>query len=1028
MIKKRLAFGVLFLALFILSMSSVSAATNNPPYTHNSGLCVQTGYECPTCDPAWNKTCDTIGLDCINGQTGPGYCQPEWVNNCKSSENCGCSYGNGTILYYQDSDGDTYGDSSNSRYYCEDENPLGWILDNTDCDDNNVNAWFLSNPGSPAYVDSDGDGYGAGAKQIGICIGSSWAPSGYALNNGDCDDNNAPTCNTDCSTKAYYASDVDSYCDSPLNSHRECDAPAGYTFSNPALCTDCANTNSSAWQIDTFCYDEDGDGYTTGTDSLNLCYGSPSPPSQTQFDCSTFDDCAPSDPTRWVTTVAYPDRDNDGYGDNPSEVICIGSGGLNYNGINYTYTPGDCDDSTSLCNVGSNACDWLVYYDGDQDTYCDPNTDPIRRCDASTVDPDYNVDFNSNQTGMCTGNYSDCDDTNPNRYWLGDFYLDADRDYFCLNQEYSGNPFCYGVEINTWPTSPDYTYGPSCNDFSDCNDADNTKWREMDFCYDSDLDTYTTGNLTNVCYGTVEPPNQWQYSCSVFDDCAPNDPTRWTNQTFYYKDCDGDGFGNTSTGKYYCVGGPSTLVVDSCNLVLSAGDCDDSVPSCNVDCATQLYNDSDTDGYCNPNLDSHRKCDAAFPYIINDSNLCTDCAPNNISAWHTDTFCYDEDEDGYTTGTDSLTLCYGTPSPPRQTQFNCSVFPDCSPSDPNRWQDIWAYRDDDQDGYGNTSTGAYYCFGADMCIPQPDPDAGCYNLTSGDCDDGVFNCNVGAQSCDWLNFYDGDQDNFCDSSVPGVRRCDAPYPYTVDLNTNDSTACTNPFSDCDDGVPECNNNYNGNYFACDWLNYYDGDNDTYCNSSIAPIRRCDAYIVNPLYSVDFNTTQTGQCVNPRSDCDDQVASCNVDCVTPFYADTDSDNYGDPSNKHRYCDASAVYINDSRDCDDTIASLWNDANWVLASSNGTTLARVDSNGIMGITGNVTIGSVPDLPNSFKIRNSAGTLVAIIDGSTGDLYVNALNENYAPPGTGGFSIQNQGTPLASFTSAGNLDLWCLIRKFN
>lgn len=109
--------------------------------------------------------------------------------------------------YYQDADGDGFGDALNSIVGCTLE--PGYSLDNTDCDDSNpsvnptaaevcdgvdndcdgfIDDDDFSLTGAPTwYADSDGDGYGDANLSVVACN----APSGYVANNSDCDDGNA---------------------------------------------------------------------------------------------------------------------------------------------------------------------------------------------------------------------------------------------------------------------------------------------------------------------------------------------------------------------------------------------------------------------------------------------------------------------------------------------------------------------------------------------------------------------------------------------------------------------------------------------------------------------------------------------------------------------------------------------------------------------------------------------------------------------------------------------------------------------
>lgn len=88
--------------------------------------------------------------------------------------------------YYPDADGDGYGANTPTTIVCA--NPIGYVLDNTDCDDTNA----AINPTTVWYKDTDNDGYSTGAT-----LTQCTRPAGYKLpgelttTTGDCNDNNA---------------------------------------------------------------------------------------------------------------------------------------------------------------------------------------------------------------------------------------------------------------------------------------------------------------------------------------------------------------------------------------------------------------------------------------------------------------------------------------------------------------------------------------------------------------------------------------------------------------------------------------------------------------------------------------------------------------------------------------------------------------------------------------------------------------------------------------------------------------------
>ena len=881
-------------------------------------------------------------------------------NNCDGSVDEGV-----TFTYYQDTDGDGHGDADTAAQYC-DAPGAGWVEIGDDCNDNS-NRSFPGNAevcdqidnncdgvtdegvSNTYYADFDTDGYGSSMLSQQACT----APSGYVLDNTDCDDGDmlvhpdgTELCNLiddDCDgtidendaadAMTWYAdTDGDTFGDATAT-FLACEAPAGFV----ADATDC---NDSAVAVN--------------PSATEMCNG-------IDDDCDlTTDEADAADASTW-----YIDVDRDSFGSMAvTTVACSQPSG--YVGDNT-----DCNDgsniaypnATEMCDSIDNDCDGVIdesaaadastwYQDADSDTFgnaavsqnaCSQPSGYVAR--ATDCD-DNRAQSYPGAAEYCNGYDDDCDGTTDENDALdaSTWYVDTDADSYGDRRNttvacsapagYVGdNTDCDDTVSTTYPGALEY-----CNNADDnCNGSvdESTAVDAQTWYLDADRDSYGNGSISSVSCSqpggyvsdntdcndgsNVAYPGATEVCDGLDNDCDGSaDESSAVDASTWYQDADSDTYGNASVSQQAC-SQPSGYVANST-------DCNDGRALSNPG-ATEYCNGFDDD--CDGSIDENAAVDASTWYADTDSDTYGNRSSTTVACSAPAGYVSDNTDcdDGRALSNPGATeYCNGFDD-------NCNGQTDESTaSGAATW-----YLDADRDTYGNGAISQVACTQPSGYVSDNtdcnDGSSSAYPNATELCDgldndcDGAIDENSSANAGTW--YRDADADGF-GTSATSTLSCSQPTGYVSNAtDCNDNRAASYP------GAPEYCNGYDDD---CDGTTdedasldvrtwYQDADSDNYGNSSVV-----DYDCAQPTGYVEDNTDcndsralsnpgATEYCNGFDDDCDGYTDESSAADAVTWYRDADTDSYGLSSVSQVSCSQPVGYVSNSTDCSDLDATAY-----------------------------------------------------------------------------------------------------------
>lgn len=600
------------------------------------------------------------------------------------------------------------------------------------------------------------------------------------------------------------------------------------------------------------------------------------------------------------------DEDNDGYLDN-------GNGSLE-----------DCDDDNDEVSPGQ-----------------------TELCDAQNVDE--NCDGQSEEAGASGEStwYADLD---------GDGYGDGGDTVFSCDPPVgyvADNSDCDDDDKNVNPAAQEvcdeFDIDEDCNGLSEDDDSGATgqmtfyadddsdgfgnSGEAVDFACDSRLGVATDGDC-DALNADINPGTQ--EVCDEFDvdeDCdgtVDDGDESAMGQSSWYADLDADGYGDFSN--------PVGAACDMLDATMDTSDCDDRNADVNPGMA-EVCDVNDVDENCDGASEESGATGEVRWYFDTDADgygqvgglMTIACDARGASTEQTDC---DDDNAGINPG--ATEVCDAA-----DVDEDCDGQGDESGA---TGETLW-YADGDADGFGNPTATAMSCDVPSGYVADKtdcDDDLAAINPAAAEVCDAANvdeNCNGRADNADsgatgTTRFYtDGDGDGFGIADANSVLACDLDSGYSVNTDDcDDEKSLINPdateICDADNTDEDCDGTADEAGAAGETRWYEDDDSDGFGNADVF-VGACEMPMGYTADNTDCNDEKSA--INPGATevCD--AANVDENCSgagdeggavgeTLWFADLDTDGYGDSNNAVLSCDLPGGYVADKTDCNDTKSTI------------------------------------------------------------------------------------------------------------